>query len=79
MDQYIDVPRPPPVGTVFQMQDLRHFQLNIVTWTQKLNTDRFKLYSDQQIMVRIDEHIVAGQEKPHICIWPLNMNTEQNI
>ncbi len=23
--------------------------------------------------------VVAGQEKPHMCIWPLNMNTEQNI
>ena len=23
-------------------------------------------------------YIGAGQEKPHVCIWPLNMNTEQN-
>ncbi len=25
------------------------------------------------------KHSVTGQEKPHMCIWPLNMNTEQNI
>ncbi len=24
-------------------------------------------------------HIVAGQEKPHMCIWPLNMYLLQNI
>ncbi len=24
-------------------------------------------------------NIVAGQEKPRMCIWPLDMNTEQNI
>ena len=23
--------------------------------------------------------IVGGQEKPHIGIWPMNMDTEQNI
>ena len=25
------------------------------------------------------EQIVAGQEKPHMCIWPLNMYLLQNI
>ncbi len=25
------------------------------------------------------QYIVAGQEKPHMCIWPLNMYLLQNI
>ncbi len=25
------------------------------------------------------EHYVAGQEKPHMCVWPLNMYLLQNI
>ena len=29
--------------------------------------------------IRINAHVVAGQEKPHMCILPLKMNTEQNI
>ena len=24
-------------------------------------------------------HVVAGQEKPHMCVWPLNMYLLQNI
>ncbi len=34
--------------------------------------------SDEQFMNKI-VHIVAGQEKPHMCIWPLNMYLLQNI
>ncbi len=27
---------------------------------------------------RLYLHIVAGQEKPHMCIWPLNLNLLSN-
>ncbi len=35
----------------------------------------------EQIMTKSNYHdySVARREKPHMCIWPLNMNTEQNI
>ncbi len=27
-------------------------------------------------IILVMEHFIVGWEKPHMCIWPLNMNTE---
>ncbi len=38
-----------------------------------------ELWDDDQMETEDILLIVAGQEKPHMCIWPLNMYLLQNI
>ncbi len=38
----------------------------------KVSLNIYNIESDPKLVL----HFVVGREKPHMCIWPLNMNTE---